>query len=119
MIVIAYRNEKLTKYTKNESPILLKGRTIKRPLLDGVMHIQTVGKAYEYITMEIYAYKDKAIRINEIEATGGVFDIVCKDRVIKAYLESPPSWSMALRGDNLIYQANVTFLVRGYYDKKE
>ena len=66
----------LSKGIKSLSPILYDGIKIENKLLDGSLHIQTIGEAQRYFTFELLANHVQVDRINSINAQGGRLKVI-------------------------------------------
>lgn len=61
----------LSKGIKSLSPILYDGIKIENKLLDGTLHIQTIGDAQRYFTFELLSNHIQVDLLNSINAQGG------------------------------------------------
>lgn len=111
MIVISTTSGNiLSTYTRNLSPTKLRSNTIVKELLNGSVHVQTVGKAVKSIGLEIIATKQQAEAINDRQAKGELFTL--RDKTgpqEKYYLKNQISWNMVLRG-RVLYQGAAEFI---------
>ncbi len=102
--------EQLSFATNNVSPVKKEGQIIKRRLLDGSYHVQTIGKSSTSKSMTIYAELGQVNKINEMQANGAHFIITDEESTQEAFLSKELTWKLTLRGRVPIYVASATFL---------
>lgn len=111
IILMDEKRKKLSIITNNISPITYDDNTVKRKLLDGSYHIQTIGKAAKTISMNVFSKVDQINRINKMQAEGVKFVLLDGKKEYVAYLDKVLNWKIEVKGDDPIYSAAGTFLI--------
>lgn len=89
--------EVLSLYIKNLIPSL-KGNQVKNRLLDGSLHIQTIGEAIKIITFDIVSNDENMNRINAIEFEGEDVRVLYDDKYYIGKIDNLDDWREALFG---------------------
>lgn len=77
----------LSKGIKSLSPILYDVIKIENRLLDGSMHIQTIGDVHKYMTFEILANHNQVDGINLAGSQGAKLKIIIDDKYYIGFCE--------------------------------
>lgn len=77
---------------RNVSPVTYGGITIKNKLLDGSMHIQTIGDPIKYKTFMALANGSHVTMLNLMEARGEPLKLIEDDKYYVGLIDAPIKW---------------------------
>lgn len=111
--IIASDGSVLTEGIENLVPSN-KGIRIERKLLDGSVHVQTIGASRKELKLDAYVRVEESERINEIYFTGEPITVFYDDRMYTGTIISEPAWSITVK-DEVLYRilaSNLTIAVK-------
>lgn len=91
----------------------LEGNRVVNKLLDGTLHIQTIGEAMKYVSFRIVSDDANMNRINDIEFTGEPIKVFYDNKFYQGKIEDLSQWREELFGeiDTRLYAANIRLVV--------
>jgi len=107
-------NNLLSKGIKSLSPILYDGIKIENQLLDGSLHIQTIGDPQRYFNFELLANHTQVDVINNINAQGGRLKVVIDGDYYEGYCNTEDWQRITMRHleeSDRYYTTTVKFIV--------
>lgn len=91
----------------------LKGHQIKNRLLDGRVHIQTIGDATKYLRFRCVSKYNQIEIINNIEFIGERIRVIYDDQYYIGIINELEEWEEAMFGEkyNRLYTSNIRLVV--------
>jgi len=107
-------NKQLSKGIKSLSPVLYDGIKIENTLLDGSLHIQTIGEPQEYINFDVLANHNQVDDINYLNSLGGQLKLIVDDKYYIGHLYVSGWERVTVRHTNelnRLYTSNVKLVI--------
>jgi hypothetical protein len=80
----------------------LKGHRIQRNLLDGTVHVQTIGEGRKEVSFVFYGYVTNCVTVNDLYFEGVKVKLHFDDTLYIGVLVTPPEWQETVNGDKSI-----------------
>ena len=92
----------------------LKGHQIKNRLLDGSLHIQTIGKPSKYVSFRCVTDDNSMNTINQMEFCGQEVRVFYDNKYYIGLIDRLSNWQEEIFGevDTRLYTANISVIVK-------
>lgn len=96
--ILDYNNNLLTEGIENLVS-LKKGNRIQRTLLDGTIHVQTIGTSMKEIKLVAYVRESEVDTFNDLYFSGAPIKIYYDNKVYTGTIIEEPSWEITVNGE--------------------
>lgn len=97
------------------SPITYEPNQIKNKLIDGSIHIQTIGEATKKVNVSVICNTDQVSKINLMNSIASNFKIVDEVNEYICRIDNNPNWGKAISHfkdrNKRLYEANLDFVI--------